>query len=64
MRTGDIALVNPWNGSDAKRMTWAEIVTWCESNVHESSREEWLREAGKAFDSDDGATLGKMIIGS
>lgn len=56
-------LENPWSGA-VEMMRWGEIVKWAEENVHESAREEWLREARKAAAADDSETLGTMIIGS
>jgi hypothetical protein len=56
-------LENPWSGT-VKVMTWGEIEKWVEENVHESAREEWLREARKAAAAGDSKALGTMIIGS
>ena len=59
-----LTLENPWSGSTAREMTWAEIVAWCADNVHPNDRAEWLIAALQAAWTGDSATLGKMIIGS
>ena len=59
-----LTIENPWSGSNAREMTWVEILAWCAENVHPNDQDEWLIAALQAAEADDGATLGKMIIGS
>lgn len=63
MNTTTCYLENPWSGT-VKAMPWDEIEKWAEENVHESARDEWLREARKAAATGDSKALGTMIIGS
>lgn len=56
-------LENPWSGT-VKEMPWGEIEKWAEENVHDSARNEWLREARRAAAAGDSKALGEMIIGS
>ncbi|MFA5423131.1 MAG: hypothetical protein WC374_04675 [Phycisphaerae bacterium] len=57
-------IINPWSALVANHMTWAEIVAWCNNNVHASCRTEWIKTARQYARNNDGAGLGRMIIGS
>lgn len=61
-----VTLVNPWTHQPVwdKAMTWAEIKSWAEDSVHPNDLGEWLRAARAAYKTQDGDTLGTMIIGS
>lgn len=65
METMKVTLINPWTHQPTERkMTWAQIYHWAKENVHFADFGDWLKAARVAFNADDGATLGKMIIGS
>ena len=59
-----IGIENPWTGSNAKRMTWAEIVAWGKDSIHPNNLNEWIKKARQAFTDNDERQLGIMIIGS
>jgi hypothetical protein len=58
-----VTLVNPWSGAESQ-MTWGEIQEWARAHVHGSTLPDWLAAARRAARANDGATLGRMIIGS
>lgn len=60
-----ITLINPWTHQPTtQEMTLDEIFEWGRKNVHPMNRPEWLKAARIAYQKQDGATLGMMIIGS
>lgn len=59
-----VTLVNPWSHVDTDAMTWAQIVNWAKSHVHQRDYDHWIEAAKVAWEANDGETLGQMIIGS
>lgn len=60
-----VELLNPWTGEyTGKFFDWNGIVGWCEQNVADCAKAEWLNEAKEAYLENDGRQLGIMIIGS
>ncbi len=61
-----VQLVNPWSGAEPpdRNMSWSEIRAWAAESVHERDRGSWLRAARRYYRRQDGAALGRMIIGS
>jgi hypothetical protein len=67
MKTKDlpaVTLINPWSGASCQQMIWVQIRRWATKNVHSDNRREWLDAARKAYQINDGETIGSMIIGS
>ena len=60
-----VGLENPWSQAGTPEpWTWAQIKQWALDHVHHSDRHNWLRVARRAFDRQDGAKLGIMVLGS
>lgn len=60
-----VTLINPWTHQPTKQtMTWEQIVAWAHEHIHEDNIDDWVNEALSAYNANDGATLGRMIIGS
>jgi hypothetical protein len=61
-----VGLVNPWSGEIRQDhwWTWKQILKWIEENYQKKDREPIIKKAKKAFENNNGKTLGEMIIGS
>jgi hypothetical protein len=62
--TTNVTLINPWSHAQVRDVSWPDVQDWAEDHVHPGQLLDWLEDARRAFDADDGDTLGRMIIGS